>query len=276
MKPIEELSIAGGGVKGYAYLGALLQLERLGLLCNLKRISGVSIGSLFASAIVIGYKMDELTEYVFNYDISQIKDIDITGFIKRKSFLKGEKYKNFIIEIIEKKVDKNITLGELYEKTKIELIVAVICVNDRSLKYISYQTDPELDLVTLILMSSAIPGFLPPVSYNNKLYLDGGILDNNPVRCLSSDALGICQKSNKKKDKDIDVMNIFNFFSIILHILYSSIQNNIKKSHSNWIEVDNCDVDVLGFNINKDIKLSLIQKGIKAVDEFIHKSPQLV
>jgi predicted patatin/cPLA2 family phospholipase len=272
MDPIEELSIAGGGVKGYAYLGALLQLERLGLLGKLRRVSGVSIGSLFASSLVLGYKMDELVKYIFDYDISEIKDIDVSGFLKRKSFLRGDKYRKFITDIIEKKVDKNITLRELYDKTEIELIIAVICVNDKSLKYISYKTDPDLDIITLIMMSSAIPGFLPPVQYNNKLYLDGGILDNNPVGCLSDKAIGICQKS-KNKNRDIDVSNIIDFFSTILHILYSSIQNNIKNKHSRCIEVDNCGVDVLGFNIDKDLKLSLIQKGIHAVNEFIHKPP---
>jgi len=261
---IEELSISGGGVKGYAYLGALLELERMGMLSKLKKISGVSIGSLFAASLAIGMKMCDLVEYTFNYDISEIKDLDIKGLIKRKSLLKGEKYVEFITNIITQKVDKDITLLELYEYSGIDLIVAVICLNDRCLNYISHKTDPDMKLITLIQMSSAIPGFLPPVSYNGKLYLDGGILDNNPVHCLSPDALGICQKSKDKKES-IEIVTFIDYFSTIIRMIYSSIQSNVKSKHFNWIEVESKDVSVTSFNITKDQKMNLLINGIESV-----------
>ncbi len=261
---IEELSISGGGVKGYAYLGALLELERMGMLSNLKKISGVSIGSLFAASLAIGIKMCDLAEFTFNYDISEIKDLDINGLVKRKSLLKGEKYVEFITDIISQKVDKDISLLEVYESSGIELIVAVICLNERCLKYISHKTDPEMKLITLIQMSSAIPGFLPPVTYNGKIYLDGGILDNNPVQCLSPGALGICQKSKDKKEST-EVITFIDYFSTIIRMIYSSIQSNIRVKHSNWIEVETKDISVTSFNVTKDQKMGLLINGIESV-----------
>lgn len=270
MLNIEELSISGGGVKGYAYLGALYQLEKIGELNNLKKIIGVSIGSLFASALALGFKAKELINFLFEYNIKEIKDIDITGFLKRKSILKGEKFKEFVIKIIEQKANKDITLKDMYKLTGIELIVVVSCVNDKTVKYISHKTDPDLELLTLILMSSAIPGFLPPVLYNNKFYVDGGILDNNPIRFLSSNAYGICQKL-KEKDKSIEINNFIDFFGAILQMIYKSLQNKIKRDHPNLIEVDYGNIQVTSFNITKDEKLSLINYGIISVEKFVNQ-----
>ncbi len=267
---IEELSISGGGVKGYAFLGALYRLEEKKALNDLKRIAGVSIGSLFAAALALGWRPKELLDFLFDYDIKTLKDIDITGLLSRKSLMKGEKFKKFVLMIIEKKVNKDITLVDLYNLTGIELIIAVSCVNDRTVKYMSHKTDPELELVTLIMMSSAIPGFFPPVMYNNKLYVDGGILDNHPIKCLSSDAYGIVQKSKEKKESR-EIMNFIDFGGSLLQMIYTSLQNKVRKDYPNLIEVEYGNVTITSFNITKDQKLSLIQYGIEAVDSFVNQ-----
>lgn len=271
---IEELSISGGGVKGYAFLGALYRLDELGALKNIKRIAGVSIGSLFAAALTLGFRPKELINILFDYNIKTLKDIDISGLIQRKSLLKGEKFKDFVISIIERKVNKDINLLDLYNLTGIELIVAVSCVNDRQVKYISYKTDPDIELINLIMMSSAIPFFFPPVLYKDKLYVDGGILDNHPIKCLSNNAYGIVQKSKKKKPI-VEIKNFIDFGGAMLQMIYTSIQNKVKKDYPNLIEVEYGNVTITSFNITKDQKLSLINYGIEAVNTFINQKAPL-
>lgn len=267
IKPIHELSISGGGVKGYAYLGVLYQLDTLGLLNNLTKVSGVSIGSLFAVALVIGWKPKDLIDYLFEYDISKVKDIDIKNFFSSKSFLNGTKYKNFIENIIIQKTPKTTTLKELYDKTNIHLTILSACVTDKCIKYINHETDPDLDLITLILMSSSIPGLFPPCSYNGKLYIDGAILDNRPLIVSEQCGLGVCQKSSPENIDNVE-LKVPEFFGTILYMIYNTLHTQQKQS-GNWIEVEYGDIQVTSFNITKDEKLSLIKYGIEATNKYI-------
>lgn len=258
---IRELAISGGGVKGYSYIGALYQLEKRKYLNELNHISCVSIGAFIGGAHLAGYTFDELIDVFFHLNVKDLKDIDLNGFFKTKSMLKGDKYREFVKDVLSKKINPSISLLDLYKKTKIKFTIVTINVTNMQLKYISYETDPELDLYTAIIMSSAIHGVFPPVEYKNCLYIDGGILDNNPINILSRDAWGICESEKQEYAK---TENILDYFGSILYIVYNSI-NRLDTSR-NWIKV-NCDnVQVISFNITKDEKLKLIQNGIDGVN----------
>lgn len=263
---IDELSISGGGVKGFSFMGALYRLEQKGYLSNLKKIIGVSIGSFFALCLALGYKPSEMLDTFFDYDLRTLKDVDLSSFFTRKSLLKAEKYKQFVLSFIEEKAHGNITLLELYEKTGIEFVGVVCCVNKKNVEYISWKTDPELEAIKLVMMSSAIPGFFPPVKYKNYYYVDGGVLNNIPYKLLSSNGIIICQKSREKSEVE-EISNFFDYIGSVMHMVYKNVQP--EKKYDNMIEVECGDVKVTSFNITKDEKLTLIRYGIDAVDRFI-------
>lgn len=269
MTVIHELSIGGGGIKGLAFVGALYELEKRKLLNDLKKISGTSIGGFLASCLTIGLKVSHLIDNLFEYDYRTIKDVELKKMFSRKSILKGEKLRQFYRDIISIKEDPYITLKDLYSKTNIELIITVTCLNTQEVEYISHKTDPDLDLFTLICMSSAIPGILPPVSYKNKIYVDGCLLDNLPISHLSNGSWGITSKSRKKEIIDTKEMNTINYFSTILKIIHNSQNTELKREY-NIIEVDIGNVEVTSFNVTKDEKLKLIKKGIQSVIDYFN------
>ena len=181
---MEEICIGGGGTKGIAFLGALYELEKNGLIDNLKKISGTSIGGFFAVLLSIGYKPSEILTELFKIDLTDIKDIDITGILINKSLMKGEKFKHFMKNIICKKSNPEITLKELYEKTKIHLIVTSTCVDKGKIEYMSHETDPELTIFKLVCMTTSIHFIFPPEIYKECYYADGKIIDNLPLKVL--------------------------------------------------------------------------------------------
>ena len=262
---MKELAIGGGGIKGLAFAGALYQLEKMGQLDNLERVSGTSIGSFLAVCLVSGIKMKDLLDQLFEYDFSKIKDIDLSGLLERKSVMKGKNLKEFFKEILSQKINPMTTLEELYKKTKIDLIVPVTCVNTRSVEYINHKTDPELDVFTLISMSSAIPGFLPPVFYKNKLYIDGCVFDDLPMSVLGEGAIGVTSLKNRHEFIETDKINTFTYFAIFLKIIYDNIQKD--NNYKNVIRIQTGKVEVTSFNITKDDKLTLINSGIRAVQK---------
>lgn len=58
--PIENLVLEGGGVKGFAYIGALEVLNESGALQNLKRVAGSSAGGIVALLLAMGCKPPEI------------------------------------------------------------------------------------------------------------------------------------------------------------------------------------------------------------------------
>jgi predicted acylesterase/phospholipase RssA len=264
---IKELSIAGGGIKGIAYIAAVYELKKQGLIDNLEKVSGSSIGSFIAACIAIDLDLDELMDKIFKYDYNFLRDLDLKETFQRKSIMKGENVKTFFKEII--KENSELTLEELFEKSGIELIITTTCINTQTIEYLSYKTYPKLNLFKAICMSCAIPGIFPPVEHNGKIYVDGAILDNLPMSILSEDAVGICSTKQEKNKVITNELNFFLYFTIILRMVYNNFQRELRKGYKNTIIIDVKDTEVTSFDITKDEKLHLILCGRKAVHSYV-------
>ena len=262
MKPIKELSISGGGVRGYGFFGSIYYLWKEGILQldKLETIACVSIGSWIGAALTLGYTPVEMGDFFFDLDVGTVKDIDLSNFFERKSMLKGEVMRHFIKKLVTDKYPENITLLELHRKTKIHLIIVTLCLNTSKVIYLDHLNNPDLDLITAIVMSSSIPGLFPPVEYQNKLYIDGGLVDNNPIHILGDEAWGICQSVDETENK-IDVKNMMDYSVYIIRSIYNNVNNVKRKSNQKIISIKT-DISITSFDLNKDVKLELIQKGI--------------
>src|SRR5690625_7108563 len=63
---------SGGGVKGYAFLGALRSMEEKQL--QLERVAGTSAGAIIASFIAASYRTDEINVLLSELDLQQFLD----------------------------------------------------------------------------------------------------------------------------------------------------------------------------------------------------------
>ena len=61
---IKNLVFSGGGAKGFAYIGVLKALEEFKLTKNIKKIIGVSIGSMFGTLLSLGFNSKELLKFM--------------------------------------------------------------------------------------------------------------------------------------------------------------------------------------------------------------------
>ena len=68
-----NVAFEGGGIKGLAYIGAIKCLEDYGI--KIFKASGTSVGSIFASLVVAGYKSFELEEIIEQIDVNKILHI---------------------------------------------------------------------------------------------------------------------------------------------------------------------------------------------------------
>lgn len=111
------IALAGGGLKGVAYVGALKALEEIGV--KLDYISGTSSGSLAAVLYSMGYNCDEIKNIILNSykgltKIPKKPIIKSVGTYLTKKQLKldglisGERVENLIQTAAEAKNIKNI------------------------------------------------------------------------------------------------------------------------------------------------------------------------
>jgi NTE family protein len=156
------LVLSGGGARGFAHLGVIQALNEAGIVPDV--ISGTSAGAIAGSLYADGYSPREIMEI-----LSSSKRLDyIWPTMPRDSFLQ--------ISGIEKILRKNLR-ARTFEELRIPLFVAATDLNNGKAVYFS-----KGELLSPVIASASIPVLFKPVIINKIQYVDGGVLDNLPIR----------------------------------------------------------------------------------------------
>lgn len=275
---MHSFAFSGGGIRGIAYIGCLFALENRGLLDynNIDRISGTSIGSLFATLLAVGYTASEMQSEVLDADFNTFKEINISRFITNYGLDSGSKFVTWIETLLDRKIgNKDITFIELYTTKHVELIITGTCLNTRMVKYFSYKETPDLKIKNAIRISTAVPLLFTAVKYKNEYYVDGGILDNYPLDSIrkenthEKDYLGfrLTMEQDQHTRKDINSLDeyLWNLISCILESSEDKYANN-----TNTVKIDTSNVsNSYQFGLDKQQKIALIKLGYKETIGYI-------
>lgn len=192
------LSLAGGGIKGIAHIGAIKALQEKNI--KIDYISGTSSGSIIAALYSAGYTTDEMYKIFKKYAksikyfdtknvIKFCKDLLVHHDIRITGLNSGNKIYNFAKEVLNKKGIKYIS------DVKIPLLIPALNIRSEQLyvfysKDISEMSSKEIKYINKIELAGAIrascsyPGVFSPYEYKNELLVDGGITENIPWREL--------------------------------------------------------------------------------------------
>lgn len=158
------LILSGGGARGFAHLGVLQALNESGIYPDV--ISGTSAGALAGVMYCDGYTPKEILKIMkagsrLDYmrpTVPRDGLLQISGIIKILSgHLKAKKF----------------------EELKIPLFVSATDINNGKAVYFS-----KGELLDPVIASASIPVLFKPVIINKKYFVDGGVLDNFPIRPL--------------------------------------------------------------------------------------------
>ncbi|MEQ9468260.1 MAG: patatin-like phospholipase family protein [Ekhidna sp.] len=164
------IALGGGGARGFAHLGVLQALEERGIKPDV--ISGVSAGAIAGAFIASGHSPKEAFDIIKEYRFTAISELNIP----KTGLLSSAKMKSRML--------KKIPIKKL-EDLQIPLIVCVSNMLEGKPEYLT-----EGPLADIVQASASIPVLFSPVEINGKLYSDGGIFDNVPVKPLKK----ICKK----------------------------------------------------------------------------------
>jgi NTE family protein len=268
------LVFSGGGIKGIALLGILQGLEDLGYLENFNTFAGSSVGALILGLLTIGYKPSELWEFIKKFDLSSIKSINAWNILQKFGLDTGKKLEYVIKRLIEAKGLKyNITLKELYNITKKKLIITTVCLNDRKICYLSYETHPDIPLYLAIRMSTCIPIYFTPIEYKGKLYVDGSCIDGYPIRLFDNrldKVLGVFLEDTKDITETIDHFETYIF--LIIECLMSGVNFNSRKGYEKYtITVKLESINIIDFELDIKRKITIYESGIEALNSYYQK-----
>lgn len=158
------LVLSGGGARGFAHIGAIEEIESRGYkICS---IAGTSMGAMIGGVYAVG-KMKEFKEWAYTLDKQEIlKLIDFSfsnqGLIKGYKLLK--KMKEFIPDanIEDLKIKYTATAYDLAQNNEIVF--------------------REGSLYNAIRASVSIPTVFTPVISGNLVLVDGGVVNNIPIK----------------------------------------------------------------------------------------------
>ena len=281
---IDTLILSGGGPSGIAYFGMFKALFENKIihpkLDGIKEIITTSVGIIPSIFFMLGIPIRLGEEIVMKYDIKNMLDdsnISLDDLLIDFGLFKTDGIYNLLQSVIKNYCKKDdFTLLEFYEKTKIKLTVKVFNTTLKLIQYISYETNPELSLLKLAQMTTAIPFFFKPVMYNDEYYVDGGMRGHFPIEvCKSENYFGLFITGGTVNHES-ELMKMFPILEFMYSLIISQDQivYDIKKNKSNKRIVFNCVDYGLNFDMPNKDKLKIINEGYKKT--ILHLKKHLV
>ena len=181
------LVLSSGGPRGFAYIGAIEELESRGY--KITSVAGTSIGSLIGGMYAAG-KLPEVKDFLFSlngWKVFGLMDISISI----NHLVKGDKVIEALKEIVP---DVNIEdLSLPYKAIATDLLTGEEVIFDRG------------NLFEAIRASISIPSLFRPVKMGMRTLIDGGIANTMPLNRVDRSGHDIMVAFNVN-DVDVDAI----------------------------------------------------------------------
>lgn len=274
----DTLCLSGGGIKCFAFIGALNYIEETHNF-NIKQIKkyvGTSGGAILCYLLSIGYSVLEIKEFIINFNFAKINtEISIINLLEEFGLVDGDKLMFLLIHFLKEKYNiDDITFMDLYNLTNNELYIIGTNYTRGIEKCFSYKHTPDVSVFTALRITISIPVIFKPVFFENEYYIDGAFINNFPIDyCNESTTLGMYVKYITNNYNQLN--NVFNLilgtFSIVNDVI--SEKNNFNKNNIITI-VDNYNkvVNQAEFNLSIEDKNNLINLGWNCIKLHIENS----
>ena len=165
------LCLSGGGARGLAHLGVLQALDELGV--EPKMITGTSAGAIAGSLYALGIPPKKKKKKVRTKSMFDVFKLAIgkSGF-SEMTYLR--------------KIFEDTCHDDDFSELKIPFVACVSELRSGRAEMIS-----EGSVIDAVVASASIPILFEPVEKDDKLYVDGGVLNNMPIEPLEEKGLKI-------------------------------------------------------------------------------------
>ena len=163
MKPNVALALASGGPRGFAYIGAIEELQSRGY--KITSVAGASAGSLVGGIFAAG-GLDAFKQWLFELDPVKVMTLmDVS--VSKNYLVKGEKVINEIKSFVP---DVNIE--------DLPIPFTAIATDLYTGEEVIFRKGP---LFNAIRASISIPSMFKPVKWKGRTLVDGGMVNTFPL-----------------------------------------------------------------------------------------------
>ena len=282
---------SGGGLKGFALVGAYQVLEEKGY--RFHRVAGTSAGAILACFIAAGYSAKEIEKMLDEQDFQVLLDprktiipLPLMKWFQlywRLGLYQGKALENWFLE---KLAAKGVYTFSDLPPGKLKLIASdltngkmLVLPDDLEGYGISAETFP---IARALRMSCGIPFFFEPVrlkvGQGETIVVDGGVLSNFPMWIFNDEGgnterpvLGL---KLSRSQEDIPGHKIDNALDLF-EALFSTMKNShderyISRKHEKniiFIPVDN--YSATQFDMDQETKEGLMEAGRNSTVKFL-------
>jgi NTE family protein len=179
------IALSGGAIRGVAHIGVLKLLEREGISPTI--VTGTSAGALVGAGYAAGIPLEELSEIFITMKWPNVLDFSIK-FGPNLGLFSTEKMEAYIDKLLGQK-----TIEELPKK-----FAAIACDIENGERIVLKKGS----VARAVRASAAFPVLFAPVEIDDHLLVDGGVVENLPVRTayeLGADyVIGVDVTTSKK------------------------------------------------------------------------------
>lgn len=267
------LALGGGGARGLAHIGVLKVLNRNGI--KISYLSGCSMGGIIASTYAIGLPIEEIESIArrLNNKREILKLVDRTP--NRRGLLAGRNIRKYLSNHIDPSAQIEDALIPLVMNA-VDLISGKEILLDKG------------NLLDSIMATTAVPGFFPPVEMGPYRLVDGGVLNDVPVKHLKGTMAEVIlavevHQRNQDNDSPIDSHRyehiplplpgiVQDFYRVEMIMTSTLVEKNLQEFPPDIMVSPSIPDDItslFGFNRVNEI----IQAGEEAMED---KLPELL
>jgi NTE family protein len=159
------IAFSGGAARGIAHLGVLKALQEMHV--PVQVISGTSSGAIVGTFYSAGYPPEDILKLLKETNINRLM---------RPAF---SRFGLMTMDEVEKVLLKH--LGDLsFSDLNNELVITAADINQGITVYFS-----EGKIIKPLVAACSVPLLYKPIPHGDHLLLDGGLLNNLPVECLT-------------------------------------------------------------------------------------------
>ena len=241
-RPTVGLVLSGGGAKGIAHIGVLQVLEELQVPVDF--VVGTSMGAIVGGLYCQGYAPQTLEERVLGIDWQDVlldasprehrsarlktlergfpkqfsTGIGEGGFVFPQGFVQGQRMMTLLREL-------SFDSSRITDFDELPVPFRATAVDIETGELIALG---EGSLALAMRASMAIPGLIAPVTWNDRLLVDGGIANNLPVKLareMGADRVIVVDVGGEGRNRS--EMN--SPFSVMNQALHLMIRQNVER-----------------------------------------------
>ena len=291
---IRNLAVKGVGVRGIAFVGALHELDKAGILAGIQRVAGTSAGSMVAAMISAGFSVDDIEKLMHSLNFKKFED----GFNPIRlgthyGLYAGDYILDFVHTFLHqspKGLTPDSTFKDLKDRGCRDLYVFASDLNTFSATEFSHEKTPGVKVAEAIRASMSIPIFFKAWQFGDgqptsHLYVDGGVIFNYPLTFFDDqrfntgkefsnpESLGLYLISKQvETERELGFDEPMHYARHLFETMLNSQDVDFEEDHSQMVRsimIDDLGILSTDFHLTAEDMQNLVESGRKGAQLYL-------